>query len=438
MNDCMAHGGGLRGGYVAEKRDMLDDLIDIQQDWQKVSNPLGDIADSLVDPSKARVFNPAEYKGKPRTNSIYCLRIASKRDDVCSRCLEVCPTVAIEFTESAVKVTDDCRQCGLCLSTCPTETFQLPKEMSKQLYDKIARIASAYEQCYVTCTRALGRVPRDNEVVLPCVGVIAPELWFSLLIDYDNITVFLPAGICDRCQTTTGEEVYSDHITKAEEWSGYTVGLEMDATNLNHEQTRAYKRGQFVQNMARTGANAMLASNPTLLGAKAVAARIKRHTQKVNEMQHALEEAVGSKTSSNRRHVLTQNRKLMLSTIQDSPELARVFRLQVPMCDSWLCSMCGDCVRACPVHACDLDAGGRFSVEPAYCLGCGACVKVCEDEALSMTMADPADLVVPDPSAAKAAEQRALVQKAKAEGREKLKKTLGMLERLVETDDTDE
>jgi ferredoxin len=79
--------------------------------------------------------------------------------------------------------------------------------------------------------------------------------------------------------------------------------------------------------------------------------------------------------------------------------------------------MCGDCVRACPVHACDLDAGGRFSVEPAYCLGCGACVKVCEDEALSMTMADPADLVVPDPSAAKAAEQRALVQKAKAEGR---------------------
>ena len=101
---------------MAEKRDMLDDLIDIQRDWQKVSNPLGDIADSLVDPSKAKVFNPADYKGRPRTNSVYCLRLAAKRDDVCSRCLDVCPTAAIEINDKVVKINDDkCRECGLCL-----------------------------------------------------------------------------------------------------------------------------------------------------------------------------------------------------------------------------------------------------------------------------------------------------------------------------------
>ncbi len=418
---------------MAEKRDMLDDLIDIQRDWEKVSNPLGDIADSLVDPSKARVFNPADYKGRPRANSVYCLRVASEREDVCSRCLDVCPVKAIEIDGKVVKVGDNCRECGLCLSTCPTETFQLPKLMSKQLYDKVARIASAYEQCYITCTRALGRYPKENEIVLPCVGVFTPELWFSLLVDYDNITVYLPLGICDRCQTTTGEEVYSDHISQAEEWSGYAIGLEVDESELNHELSRAYKRGQFVQNMARTGQRVMLAGNPALLGAKAVAERIKRHTQRVNDMQKSLEDAVGGKTSANRKHILTQSRKLMLSTIQDSPALANVFKLPVPVCDSSLCSMCGDCARACPVHACDLDAGGHFSVQPTYCLGCGACAIACEDEALTMEFADPADLVVPNPNAAEAARQRAIVQKAKEEGRKQLKKTLDMVERLADS-----
>ena len=422
-----------RGGPVAEQRDMLDDLIDIQEDWQRVSNPFGSLADQLVDPNKARTFNPADYKGKPRPNSVYCLRIASKRDDVCDDCLQVCPTNAIEFTASAIKVTDACRQCGLCLSACPTEALQLPRLMGKQLYDKIARIASAYEQCYITCTRALGRYPRDNEVLLPCVGVITPELWFSLLVDYDNITVYLPVGICDRCQTTTGEEAYVDAIAKAEEWTGYSVGLEVDERELNHELTRAYKRGQFVRNMARAGSQALMAGSPALLGAQAVANRIKVHTQKVNDMQKALESAVGAKTSANRKHILTQRRKLMLSTVQDSPALANVFDLQIPTCDSWLCSMCGECAKACPLHACDLDHSGFFSVEPAYCVGCGACVRVCEDGALWMTPADPADLVVPDPNAAKAAEQRAAVQKAKEEGKAKLKETLGKLERLMET-----
>lgn len=188
-----------------------------------------------------------------------------------------------------------------------------------------------------------------------------------------------------------------------------------------------------MQNMARTGQRVMLAGNPALLGAKAVAERIKRHTQRVNDMQKSLEDAVGGKTSANRKHILTQSRKLMLSTIQDSPALANVFKLPVPVCDSSLCSMCGDCARACPVHACDLDAGGHFSVQPTYCLGCGACAIACEDEALTMEFADPADLVVPNPNAAEAARQRAIVQKAKEEGRKQLKKTLDMVERLADS-----
>ncbi len=33
---------------MAEHRDMIDDLIDIQSDWRAVSNPLGNIAGTLA------------------------------------------------------------------------------------------------------------------------------------------------------------------------------------------------------------------------------------------------------------------------------------------------------------------------------------------------------------------------------------------------------
>ena len=92
-------------------------------------------------------------------------------------------------------------------------------------------------------------------------------------------------------------------------------------------------------------------------------------------------------------------------------------------------------MRACSLHACDLDQGGHFSVQPAYCVSCGACVKVCEDGALYMVSADPSDLVVPDPNAAKYAEQREMVRKAKAEGRAKLDKYLDALQHLGETEE---
>lgn len=36
---------------MAQKRDVIDDLIDIQSDWKAVKNPLGGLAGSLaVDP----------------------------------------------------------------------------------------------------------------------------------------------------------------------------------------------------------------------------------------------------------------------------------------------------------------------------------------------------------------------------------------------------
>ena len=424
-------------GTLAKRRDMIDDLIDIQNDFQAIQNPLGGIANTLAtDPSQVKVYNPADYKEKPRPNSVYCLRVSAKSDAACSKCFDVCPVDAISIQGSTVSILDSCRKCGLCTMVCPTETMLAQKIMSQQLYDKVARIASAYEKCYVTCTRALGRLPKDNEVLLPCVGAIPSEAWFALLTEFDNLSVYLPLGICDRCRTTTGEEAYVEQIGQAEELSGGAVDLEVDESAMTHEQTRAYTRSQFMSNVAQAGQQLVTRSNPALAGAQAVANRIRAHSRQLTEMQRSLEHEVGVKTQLNRRRILTQKRKVMLAAIQQQPKLAKGFHLDVPACDSSKCTNCGDCVRACVQNACDLDASGHFSAASAYCVNCGACVVACPEGALRMEECDSADLVVRDEEKERrereAQAQREALKKAREQGKRALNKGLDAIERLAD------
>ena len=74
---------------MAEKRDFLDELIDLQSDWRSLKEMPNQMVGSLMDDGERKVFNPAAYKEKPFANSGRCLRVASQRADVCSRCLDV-------------------------------------------------------------------------------------------------------------------------------------------------------------------------------------------------------------------------------------------------------------------------------------------------------------------------------------------------------------
>ena len=419
-----------------EERDFLDELIDLQSDWRALSNPLGDIADSLMqDPEKKKRWNPAEYKEVPVANSMRCVRVATQDHSLCTRCLDICPTDAITITAKSIKIGDTCRKCGLCSAICPTDALFTRSRMPKNLYESVARRASAYKKCYITCTRALKRLPKGNEVVLACVGLIPRDVWFALLADYNNISVYLPVGICDKCRTTTGEEMLSEEIATAEEWADASVGLEVDEADLNHEYTRAYKRSQFVSSAMQSGERLLTGVNPALAGAKAIANKIQDHAKRVNELTTSLENAVGARTSGNKQRQLTSRRKIMLEALQRTPSLADcITGLEVPTCDSTLCTSCGDCVTACSTHALDLDKRGHVLVEAAYCSNCGFCADACPEGALSMVPLDAHELVVPDPYAEeiarKKAEAKAEADKLMAKGKKKLKKVGDLLESL--------
>ena len=331
-----------------EERDFLDDLIDIQDSLQVLSNPLDALMGSLsIDPNSDKPFEPMDYKEIPWSNANRCLRCASGKAEACSRCLDVCPANCIDIHNQSVRIDDEaCLQCGLCVAACPTETFNTRRHTSRMLYDQVARAASAYEQCYITCTRALARKPEGNEICLPCVGMLSADIWFSILTDFDNVSVYLPLGVCDRCRTTTGEEAYTQAIATAEEWTGATVGLEVDGNNLNHNFTRAYIRSQFISNAMNGAERLVSASTPVLAGAKAIADRINSHARSLDKLQTQLDDVMGLRTTDMRQSMLTQDRRLVMGALQHDPDLAPYVKLEAPIWDSSKCTVCGEIGRA--------------------------------------------------------------------------------------------
>ena len=233
---------------MAQQRDMFDDIIDISKGIDALKNPFGGITDALlgtVDESKPH-WNPADYKERPRVNCIPCLACKSDKS-TCRACQDVCPVDAIEIEDGAIDVLDSCRKCGLCVSACPTEAFVSPRLQPKKLYDAVARAAAAHETAYVTCTRALKRIPRENEVVVACVGDVTRETWFSILTDFPNVSVYLPLDICTACRNAAGEEMLGEAIAEAEEWAGRGMGLEVEPRDLVCNKRREYERKEFMR-----------------------------------------------------------------------------------------------------------------------------------------------------------------------------------------------
>ena len=421
---------------MAEQHDMFDDIIEISKGVDALKNPFGGITDALlgtVDESKPH-WNPADYKERPRVNCIPCLACKSEKSS-CHACMDVCPVNAIEIEDGAIDVLDSCRKCGLCVAACPTEAFVSPRLQPKKVYDAVARAATAHETAYVTCTRALKRIPRENEVLVACVGDVTRETWFSILTDFPNVSVYLPLDICANCRNTCGEEMLGEAIGEAEVWAGRGMGLEVEPRDLKCNKRREYERKEFMDNIMRSTGLAVSKLNPATAALASVSQRLKAHSQQITNLERTLNKACGV-TTQKRRRILMQKNQLLLSTLQAHPELAENVRVSRPKCDFSKCTMCGECVRQCPTFACDLTAAGRFTLESTYCVGCGLCAEVCADHAITMVETDASELIVPDPEeekrAAEAEKARAEALKAKEEAKKKLSAALDKVEKLAD------
>lgn len=59
-----------------------------------------------------------------------------------------------------------------------------------------------------------------------------------------------------------------------------------------------------------------------------------------------------------------------------------------PSFDPVLCTMCGDCVDRCPIHALILGEGETPEWQEVLCIGCGVCASGCDQEAIMLVEKD--------------------------------------------------
>ena len=407
---------------MAQEHDLFDDIIEISKGFDFLKTPLGGVTDAL-EPS-APQWNPADYKERPRGNTIPCLACKNEKSG-CTACMDVCPVNAIEVEEDAIEILDSCRKCGLCAAACPTEAIISPRLAPKNVYDDIVSAATSHETAYVTCTRALTRMPRENAVVVACVGDITAETWFSVLADYPNVSVYLPLGVCDKCRNTGGEDILGEAIAKAVVLFGFGLlpPLFLIVVRL------------YMEKIARTTGLTVTKLNPATAALASVTQKLKAHRHQITQLERTLNTMCGT-TTTKRRRSLTHGRQLVLSTLQNHPELAQNMQVSTPECDFDKCTSCGECGNVCPPFACVLVGSGRCALESTYCLGCGACVKVCPEHALKLVEHDASTLVVVDPEAEEKAAQKAKAheeaEKVKAEAKAKLDKMLDQVEKLAD------
>lgn len=414
--------------------EMLDEIIDIQKDLKAISNPLGNLASALTgEAEEEATFNPSDYREKPRANVINCPSCQMRDAGVCTRCVDVCPVHAIRINDGAIDISDACIKCDLCLAACPSEALVTTSYTAKKLYDKIVAAAVSHEQCYITCVRAVNHLPEENEIVLPCVGLMTSELWFALLADAPNISVYLPAGLCEGCQHAEGEQLFVDSIAVAEEWSGRGVGYEEDEKSLVYGKKREWERKEFVNSIARSAQGLMGPAGRVVSSAQAVANRLKKHKEQIDAITRTLSNTRGNSVDK-RKRLLLQRRSLVLAALQSAPEMAERVVFDRPVCDPGLCTLCGACVKACPTRCIDIEGDSRVAVEATYCTSCGVCQRVCEEGALEMVPFDMVDLVVAkERSTATIEEQRRNkeeLEKFKEQARAKLTQAADFLEKL--------
>lgn len=365
--------------------DWLDDLMGITKELSALKDEMTGATGALLGEEDAHRprWNPSDYKEKPLVNAELCARCIAPDEASCQACLEVCPVDALRIEDGGIEVLDSCRKCGLCVPVCPTSALTIARYSPKRLQEMIATAAQSCEEVYITCTRALGHIPQDGQVVLPCVGIISWEVWFALLADYDNVSVYLPWGICDRCRTTTGEQTYSLFIDRAESYSTQQVGLETEESDLRLGKLRSVERKEFLKGMAKKAGMGAASINPVTRKMTQAAQRLQMQQKRLSDITRMVERAVGAHDSRVKR-LLTSNRALLMLTLYDYPHLAERVSIASVEIDE-RCKGEGRCVRVCPTHALDLSSQSLPEVHHAYCVGCSLCVDLCPQDAIHLT-----------------------------------------------------
>lgn len=376
-----------------------------------------------------------------------CLRKADLPTD-CRICIDGCPARALVVNPAsdAIKPNKDCIRCGLCVELCPTAAISASREASQRLARRLQNAALTSPHVVITCERTLGLArkclegdegagsltileeaqKKDLLTVVPCLGMMGPEVLFSVLNEmcesaFEQMDILLPLSQCEECpvnETDLAEGMAFDAVSTAELWSGCRVGsLESVEELLNRPEPllaplakiasdgRGCERREIFSGVFKSLSNVWNApagapageQGKRLTAAEEAAIRRKRqeaskktilkNTAKSEQVICDSQELPWLHSAINRARVAPAvKRRLLIDSLGYNATNAASVSLTVSSTDENVCEGCGQCVLSCALKAREIDGESQTaSVNPLICTGCSSCIAACSHSAISLT-----------------------------------------------------
>lgn len=290
-----------------------------------------------------------------------CVR-ASSVASICTKCVDICPTNALEFAPHLPAVTPSkCVDCGGCVGICPTGAFSLAN------FDAINFAFSYFES----------PAPLSCKTNVPCLAIFSPEELLSLSLGCGD-ELMLDIGHCDGCDIA--HKLYPQIKSNIEEANFLLQAMgkkEIRAENLKlvdeKSEDKLSRRG-FLDNLKLEN----LAKSKANFDEQVVADELKIidiDTQSISKIKN--------KNIPNKRKllfaILKREPKAESYETIDSADIS--FTSQKYIDEK--CTNCQVCYRICPTGALgSVSDFSQINFDSMLCLKCHLCHDVCTYDAI--------------------------------------------------------
>lgn len=281
-----------------------------------------------------------EYRKFTTYDSNIC-QYHERRDDVCGKCAEVCPTVAIVKDDSSKHLVFsqiDCHGCGGCVSVCPSGAMDYAPSDRLSIYE----IAQFYKNTHLLI------IPNKMDLQDLTVSLKSNVLPFSI----DGEKFLDESTLLTIAQVSSSQIIfYSDFISKG---SGDSIRI------LNEIYQKKYGKDAVI--VAKNKAE--------LLDALEVVSFIGDSSFNINQNGMKKREVFATRLA----YVVGDEDLGVINT----GEHIHYAHVQV---DESKCTLCLSCVGACNVNALWADAKtNELKLNPSVCTACGYCELSCPEK----------------------------------------------------------